>query len=191
MRRRSSRARIDDVGIMVAVDVEATAVAAAGGDGAVADRQPGHRRRVVGIVQRIRDTDRLAPVATRDDVPADVDDDAADRSRGHRGRGRAIDDVALGERIQDDGRGVQVRGRARDRVAAPVRTPDLFDGGVDLAGGWQVSGRRRAFPHARHGFGRCVERSAAAVPPCVEHAEHVVQLRRTQARLVRASRTSG
>ena len=140
-------------------------------------------RGVVGVVERIGDADGFGPRAAGDQVAADVDHHRARRSAGERRVDGPVDDVALGERVEDDRRGIEMGRGARHRIEAPVRLPHQRHRRRHFRVGRQPLHRCGLLPHARHGFRRSVERAAGAIPPRIEQPEHVVELGRHRHRL--------
>ena len=171
-------ARIDDVGVVMAGNVEAAAIAAAGGDRAIAHQEALDGRAVLGVGARVGKVHGLGPGSADHEIAADVENGGGDAGHLERGIDGAVHDVALHEGIQGKRRIAQVSGGPRGGVQLPVRLPDGCDGAVQFLPARRAALLRGELPGAAHRFGSGVERSAGALAPGVEGAKHVEQFGR-------------
>ncbi len=176
--RGPAGARVDDVRVVTAVDLDPAAVAAARRHGTIAHGEARQRLAVLGVVRGIGHRHGLGPVPADDEIAADVDHDARDAVDRQGGARRAVEDVALGERAQHERNIGEVRGAAIRGPQAPVGLLNGEHGGRDLRVGRQAPPRRRRLPDARRGFSRRVERAGGARAPGIEEVQHFEELGR-------------
>ena len=98
-------------GVVMARDIEATAIPTASGDGAVGNQEARGGLAVFVIGQRIGYVNGLGPGAADDEVAADVHDDRGDTRSAERDIDSAIHNVALNEGIQGERRIAEVSSR--------------------------------------------------------------------------------
>ena len=83
--------------VVVAANIDAAAVIAAGGDRAALDFDLRERRAVFGIAARVGDIDEFRARAANHEISADVHNHGTYAAYGERGVGGVAGDVALGE----------------------------------------------------------------------------------------------
>ena len=163
---------VDDVGEVVAVDVDAATVGSAGGYGAVCDLDHVERGIVFGVGAGVCYGDFLAERAAEDDVATHVERDAGG-SGGEGCGGCVAGDVALGEAVEGDGGVVEVGRGAGGAVELPVGLLHGSDGcGELLRGGLAMIGFG-GLPDADGGLGGGVEGTVGLLAPTVEEGEDV------------------
>ena len=164
--------------IKSAADLHPPAIVAARRNRSVSHLYSRDRRRILRVVLRIRDVHFFGSGTTRHQVSANVHYYSGDSRQCQRGISRSPCDIALGERIQNQGSAAQVGRSLPDRIERPVRTTRCRDRRIDLRPCRQPVRCRRRLPYLRDRLGRGIQSPAGECPVAIEAVQHFKQIPR-------------
>ncbi len=171
------RSGVDDVGVVVAEDIEAAAVVAAGGDGGVGDDDGVERGGVFCVGERVGDGDGFGGAAADDDVTAAVEDEGVWVGGVHGGVCGHGEDVAFGEGVEEEGGAIESGGGGVGWVEGPVGAGGVGGGGGEGGRGGERLGFFCVEPEGGSGGGGWIEGTVGAVVPCIEEGEEREEFR--------------